>query len=1134
MPYASSGCSNAAAVARNFRVTVTVPGCSVSVRQVDFVTLLVVSDSATKAMYPLVTRNSSSSTSPGPGPSEVQSLSPTLLVGAAPLRSRISSSRRSFSRCAVSCSSWPRRFLRVYHTAIATMTSSSAAATTLITMASGAAEGSGEKKLDNPHATPSQTTPIADSSSMLGALDATCPQAFALVTKILSLEQVVPLAHSALTLVKNIIQLVEQIKANKRQLRILAQRASGFTEPLHALHDAPRAVDGGALHRLLQALTQCHQLIQKNAGSNWVKHAVQAASLKEQTADIVRALDAARNDLQFEIAIMTELRLQDLQAAMTEDFKDLKDMLESSIYSAQPQPGMREEREEARHQEVCNLLATLLASTEGRDIIGFTEIPFSALNFKLDASGFACKLGEGGFGEVNLASYCGSLVAVKQMPAGCRWSQRDVEDFRREIKLHAGLGFTHVLSELSVVSTISLTAAAGYAVGIVSTITHGPIEVHVLGACTVAPNYCMVMEVAHFGSLFDLLYQPAKRQAFDPETLQRLESWLKSWQGKVSMIRDLTCALTYLHHRGLLHRDLKSLNVLVFNNLQLKVCDFGQSKFKDAARRPNTVTLMAQPATYQWAAPEIMIKEAFTEAADVYSLSMVMYEVVTGRMPFVDMSDVDIFRAVTNKERPCLNLIAAELHEVSANAIGQSEILQLIQDGWQQNPTQRPTATEMSTRVNEVASRVGIDSQASMFSSVHSARPGPHDSSALTAQPSTYSTGSYSTTSYSTTSLSHVSSSGSDKHQSSALAPSSGAHLSGASERVPFLAAKADHRPPPKALGPVNVRDTDAARQASAVERVQVAHQRHDVRELARAMADHGALAQVQAEGCRAATQLMDANEKFPVDYLIEQSGLHNLVVTAMARFPSDAEVQAQGCDAVRSLAFNQDLGALLGKAGACSAVAAALQRFADHAAIQLAGCWAVRYLAACWSAPDKGAYNRARLAEHNACALVAAAMVRFQTHVKLQRMGCLAVANFAKDEVLRGRVQEPPVVRRVVEAMLAHKEDVRMQQHGCFALCNLARGGDSGYKALMGFERACEALTQALRRFSYDRLVAQDACSALLHLSTEARNASAMSSERVTVRHMASVTNPLSLLSKHMGGHWVVQFDGKELIAKH
>jgi predicted Ser/Thr protein kinase len=114
----------------------------------------------------------------------------------------------------------------------------------------------------------------------------------------------------------------------------------------------------------------------------------------------------------------------------------------------------------------------------------------------------------------------------------------------------------------------------------------------------------------------------------------------------MNVLVQIAEAMNYLHENGVMHRDLKANNVLInvlegpdgqlsSSSVQVKLTDFGQSKLKLHDSRYTTPMVGAT----RWRAPEVFDveenREKYTKSADVYSFSMLCFEVLTGDVPFI-------------------------------------------------------------------------------------------------------------------------------------------------------------------------------------------------------------------------------------------------------------------------------------------------------------------------------------------------------------------------------------------------------------------------------------------------------------------------------------------------------------------
>jgi hypothetical protein len=152
------------------------------------------------------------------------------------------------------------------------------------------------------------------------------------------------------------------------------------------------------------------------------------------------------------------------------------------------------------------------------------------------------------------------------------------------------------------------------------------------------------------------------------------------WRRKLRLMKGGAAALAYLHsfETPFLHRDIKSQNFLVTRDFEMKLSDFGESRTRQ--RAPMTGKI----GTYQWMAPEMMRGAPYSEAVDIYSFGLVLWEIMACQHPFSDIPEHTLaFRVAGEALRPevCSDWPAA--------------LVQLIQQCWQEDPQLRPSAAEV-------------------------------------------------------------------------------------------------------------------------------------------------------------------------------------------------------------------------------------------------------------------------------------------------------------------------------------------------------------------------------------------------------------------------------------------------------
>ncbi|KAG5192650.1 LISK family protein kinase [Tribonema minus] len=239
------------------------------------------------------------------------------------------------------------------------------------------------------------------------------------------------------------------------------------------------------------------------------------------------------------------------------------------------------------------------------------------------------QIGQGAFSKVYVGKYLGELVAVKKQ-------KRAVND---------GLE-TYLLRELAVLKHFEHPNLLSYL---------GASDVPGEGIDGASAIY-IVTELAEHGDLLALL----------------LGNYSLGWKLRVSMLLDAARALEFLHSKSLIHRDIKSPNMLLDLNFNCKIADFGMAR--------QIGTNMTIVGTDAYMAPELMFDEPYDTSADMFSFGIVLWETIyrrkAGFAGFAERTpaerfrlDVDALNAGAPEDAPpSLLMLAAQLCEYEPGA----------------------------------------------------------------------------------------------------------------------------------------------------------------------------------------------------------------------------------------------------------------------------------------------------------------------------------------------------------------------------------------------------------------------------------------------------------------------------------
>ncbi|XP_040943770.1 G-type lectin S-receptor-like serine/threonine-protein kinase At1g11330, partial [Gossypium hirsutum] len=290
-------------------------------------------------------------------------------------------------------------------------------------------------------------------------------------------------------------------------------------------------------------------------------------------------------------------------------------------------------------------------------LFNFDELATATSNFD-----HAKKLGQGGFGPV----YRGTLGDEKEIAV-------------KRLSKASGQGLEEFMNEVEVISRLQ----------------HRNL-VKLLGCCVEAEEKMLVYEYMPNKSLDAFVFDPIKQNVLD-------------WSKRFKIIEGISRGLLYLHRDSrlkIIHRDLKPSNVLLDQELNPKISDFGMARiFGGDENQANTKRVVG---TYGYMSPEYAIQGRFSEKSDVFSFGVLLLEIVSGRKNTSFFNNPDYFSLLEYvwklwNEGNIWSLVDKVVLEPKSNSKKEKEIKRCIHIGLlcvQEYANDRPTMSVVVSMLN--------------------------------------------------------------------------------------------------------------------------------------------------------------------------------------------------------------------------------------------------------------------------------------------------------------------------------------------------------------------------------------------------------------------------------------------------
>ena len=438
-----------------------------------------------------------------------------------------------------------------------------------------------------------------------------------------------------LAAIHQLLQVQSSVTVHRSKLFALfddfRQLAKSFDPDISLPHETLRTTCSA----LIDAINRTKQMAYYSSAAHWSQPAInwQSGAMRDSIHRIREDVHECLSTFHCRTSPLFLISDEQLKAQNDVDMLQLKGSLMDYLAHIQGQPQSPQmQNVVALINERINSIGPLEGLQDGQALVCVPPFLPARLNYVLRHSDFTIgnTIGSGTFGSVHVGIMKNTMrkVAIKVLNTQVLGG-RQLETFKREVWTMATLNHPSILKLVGV---------------------------------TLTSPFCIVTELLKC-SLFDRLkyLTPTKRSIIALRVSQGMEQ---------------------LHAARIIHRDLKSANILLDEDDNPRVCDFGLVGFKTGATKTGYV------GTSQWMAPEVLRSSPFyDEKVDVYSFGVLLWEMLTLQEPYAGMKQEQIVMGVIDQGmRPAI-----------PPHLGPLKLVKLIERCWSEQPSMRPPFSKITS-----------------------------------------------------------------------------------------------------------------------------------------------------------------------------------------------------------------------------------------------------------------------------------------------------------------------------------------------------------------------------------------------------------------------------------------------------